>query len=74
MEDIIKEKCTEYLEKLPKLFDVEAAAKKLPLKYEECMNTVLQQELIRYNRMMYVILTSLKNLQKAIDGLVSMTD
>jgi dynein heavy chain len=34
---------------------------------------VLQQELIRYNKMVLTITKSLENLSKAIDGLVSMT-
>lgn len=40
-EDIIKEKCQSILTKLPKEFNVELAAKKHPVKYEESMNTVL---------------------------------
>lgn len=41
MEEIIKEKCLEMLEKIPKPFNIEEVAKKLPIRYEECMNTVL---------------------------------
>lgn len=73
-EDIIKVKCAQMLEKLPREFDIEAVSKKLPILYEQCMNTVLQQELIRYNKMITTIISSLENLGKAIDGLVSMSD
>jgi len=39
---------------------------KYPVKYMESMNTVLRQELIRYNRLIEVIRTSLQNLSRAI--------
>lgn len=47
-DEIIKDKIKELLDKLPPLFDVEKASLKHPVSYEESMNTVLQQELIRY--------------------------
>lgn len=43
-------------------------AAKYPIVYEESMNTVLTQELIRYNRLIRVVLSSLRNLIKAIRG------
>ena len=45
-----------------------------PLKYEESMNTVLVQELTRYNRLIAVVLSSLKDIQKAIKGLLLMSE
>jgi len=61
------------LTRMPKEFDLEAASKKHPLKYEDSMNTVLQQELLRYNRLISVIRGSLVNVGKAIRGEVPLS-
>lgn len=41
-DEIIQDSATDILTRMPKEFDMEAAAKKHPLKYEDSMNTVLQ--------------------------------
>ena len=48
--------------------------KKFPIIYDQSMNTVLQQELIRFNRMIVEVTNSLEQLSKAVDGLVSMSN
>jgi len=54
------------LAKFPKPFDIEMVIEKYPVKYDESMNTVLRQELIRFNRLIIVVRASLINIQKAI--------
>ena len=61
------------LGRLPPAFDVELAEKKYPVSYSECMNTVLTQELQRFNRLTNVIRTTLIDIGKAIEGLVVMS-
>ena len=58
------------VEKIPDLFDVVESSKKHPIKYEESMNTVLQQEIIRFNNLIKIVKDSLNQLNKAIKGFV----
>jgi dynein heavy chain len=58
--------------KLPDDFDLDATKALFPVEYLQSMNTVLLQELIRYNRLTTIVRSSLANLKKAIKGLVVM--
>lgn len=45
-----------------------------PVLYEESLNTVLIQEAIRYNKLLTVIQSTLRDLLKALKGLVVMSE
>uniref|UniRef100_A0A8C2TLH0 Dynein axonemal heavy chain 1 n=1 Tax=Coturnix japonica TaxID=93934 RepID=A0A8C2TLH0_COTJA len=70
---LVEETANEILAKLPDPMDVQEVVCKYPLLYEESMNTVLVQEVIRYNNLLEVIAQSLKDLLKALKGLVVMS-
>ena len=70
---MVEETSKSILEKVPGPIDLDPISKKYPVKYEESMNTVLVQELIRYNRLLRVIRRTLSDLTKALKGLVVMS-
>jgi len=45
-----------------------------PITYEESMNTVIKQELIRYNRLLEVMFDTLKNISLAMKGLIVLSN
>ena len=56
----------ECLQRLPADFDIEAVQRKYPVKYEDSMNTMLVQEMTRFNRLIAVIRSSLKSIDLAL--------
>ena len=72
-EQLVANITKDILEKLPANFDIEAVQRKFPVLYEESMNTVLAQEMLRYNRLLSIIRSSLQQLQRAIAGLSVMS-
>ncbi|KAI9097032.1 dynein heavy chain and region D6 of dynein motor-domain-containing protein [Phlyctochytrium arcticum] len=72
-DEILIEVATDILSRIPSVFNLEEVSKKYPVNYNESMNTVLIQEMIRFNRLIQIVLVSLVNVQKAIRGLVVMS-
>ena len=67
-DQIINQLADSLLHELPPLFDVDTAEKMYPISYTQSMNTVLTQELTRFNGLIKVIRQSLIDLKRAIKG------
>ncbi|XP_013163033.1 PREDICTED: dynein heavy chain 12, axonemal [Papilio xuthus] len=72
-EVILVQMASEILSKLPSTFDTEMSQKKYPVDYNESMNTVLIQEMERFNKLLNEVIRSLLDLQKAVKGLIVMS-
>ncbi|CAL8075896.1 unnamed protein product [Calicophoron daubneyi] len=72
-EESVQDLAADILSKLPPDFQLKEAMVRYPVVYKDSMNTVLRQELIRFNRLTSVIRSTLLDLQKAIKGLVVMS-
>ena len=65
--------CSDILERLQPNFDIEKVQKAFPVLYEQSLNQVLTQEMLRYNRLTTIVRNSLINVIKAIDGTIVMS-
>jgi dynein heavy chain len=72
-EEVIREQVLSIQSKVPHEFDLEAVQSTYPTMYEESMNTVVVQEVIRYNRLLRTIHTSCGDLLNALTGKVVMS-
>jgi len=58
----------------PPVFDFDAIYKKYPTEYTESMNTVLVMEIIRYNRLLEVMASSLVQVKKGLKGEIVLSE
>lgn len=72
-EQVLEEMCNAFVSELPDDFDLELAIYKRPIIREEVMNTVINQEILRFNRLTSYIRFSLREIAKAVKGLAVMT-
>ena len=73
--DQVLTELAQYIEtKTPKPFNFDEVAEKYPTEYTESVNTVLTQEVIRYNRLLVIMSESLEAIQKALVGEVVMSE
>ena len=72
-DELLDEAAADILAKMPQPFNLEAVTDAYPTMYEESMNTVLQQECIRYNKLIEQVLKTLADVRKALKGEVVMT-
>lgn len=67
-DEVVDEVAVEILDKLPNEYDLITALAKYPTLYSQSMNTVLVQEMDRFNKLLRCIKESLNNVRKAIKG------
>jgi dynein heavy chain len=72
-EEALDALANDLLSRTPQPFDRERIMKKYPIRFDESMNTVLSQELLRYNGLTSVVRSSLADLRKALKGLIVMS-
>lgn len=73
-EDVIEDIANIVQKRTPLVFDVEAVGKQYFTSISESMNTVLLQEVFRYNRLLAIMAESLTNVKKALRGKIVMSE
>uniref|UniRef100_A0A3P9BRS5 Uncharacterized protein n=1 Tax=Maylandia zebra TaxID=106582 RepID=A0A3P9BRS5_9CICH len=71
--ELVDELAEDILSKLPTDFGMQMVMDKYPVKYEEIMNAVLRQEVIRFNRLTDVVCVTLVKIRKALKGQIAMS-
>lgn len=72
-DEVVGEIANDVLARLAKPWNIAKVQEKYPVLYEESMNTVLAQELTRFNGLINAIRGSLQDIQKAVKGLLLMS-
>ena len=73
-EEIIRDLAKGIETNLPQKFNIEDVSTQYPTQYNESMNTVLFQEVVKYQRLLLRMETSLANVQKALVGRIVMSE
>lgn len=73
-DEVLMEMSKSIASRVPGPFDLDSVIKKYPIQYKESMSTVLIQEVVRFNRLLSVIHDSLKDVMKALKGLVVLSE
>lgn len=68
MEVLLEKVIENIMNDFPEEYDIETVMKKYPVVYGESMNTVLTQELTRFNKLIAIIRSSLKDIKLALKG------
>ncbi|XP_078044753.1 dynein axonemal heavy chain 7 isoform X4 [Augochlora pura] len=72
-DEIVRGIARDISDRLPADFDLALALEKYPTSYQQSMNTVLVQEMGRFNKLLRYVKTSLQNIQRAVQGLIAMS-
>uniref|UniRef100_K3W7Q8 Uncharacterized protein n=1 Tax=Globisporangium ultimum (strain ATCC 200006 / CBS 805.95 / DAOM BR144) TaxID=431595 RepID=K3W7Q8_GLOUD len=72
-EEIIADAVKSIEVRLPAPFDLEHVQAAYPVSYSESMNTVLAQEVERFNKLLNIMASTLKLVQKGLKGLIVMS-
>jgi dynein heavy chain len=73
-DQVVEEVAKDILRRCPEPMDLDHVMERHPVRYEESMNTVLIQEVIRFNRLLVAMRASLADVLKALKGLVVMSE
>ena len=73
MDDLLNALVIRILPEFPNIFDLEKAYEKYPVDYNESMNTVLTQEMTRFNGLIAIVRSSLIDIQRALKGEILMS-
>lgn len=70
---VLSDMIQDLIQQLPENFDLDLAEERFPISYLKPLNTVLVQEMGRYNRLVDTIRVNLSSLLRAVMGHVTMT-
>jgi len=72
-DDVMDSTADSIQKRLPKPFPLDICEEKFPTLYEQSMNTVVKQECLRYNKLLWAMEEHLIEFRKALKGLVVMS-